>query len=94
MLLHGSVSLHNKLDNYLKGMVNMLVLICNTFTLSLIFDFNILIVQFTCMFLLTHALKGFNSNHGSKSKVIAKWISVIVSHSKLLLYSTYNIDFE
>ena len=72
MLLHGSVSLHNKLDNYLKGMVNMLVLICNTFTLSLIFDFNILIVQFTCMFLLTHALKGFNSNHGSKSKVIAK----------------------
>ena len=59
-------------DNYLKGMVNKLVLICNTFTLSLVFDINILIEQYTCMFLLVSALKGFNDNHESKSNATTK----------------------
>ncbi|KAH1193585.1 hypothetical protein GmHk_19G054598 [Glycine max] len=57
---------NNKPENYVKGMVNRPILIYNTFALSLVFDINILIVQYTCMFLLTSALKGFNNNHGSK----------------------------
>jgi len=73
-------SLHNKFDNYKKGMVNRSVVICNTFTLSLVFDINIVIIQHTCMFLLTSVLKGFNDNHRSKSKATAKWISIEVSH--------------
>ena len=32
------------------------------------------------MFLLTSALKGFNDIQGSKSKAIAKWIPVKISH--------------
>ena len=59
----------------------MSVLICNTFTLSLVFDINILIVLYTCMFFLTNAMNGFNNNHESKSKATAKWIPVKVSHS-------------
>jgi len=73
-------SLHNKRDNYLKGMLNRSVLICNIFTLSLVFDINTLIVQYTCMFLLTSALKESNDHQGSKSKATAKWILVKVSH--------------
>jgi len=73
-------SLHNKPNNQIKGIVNKLVLVCNTITLSLVFDFNILIdiIQYQCMFFLTSALKGFNDKYESKSKVNAKWISVKV----------------
>jgi len=71
---------HNKPDNYLKGMVNKLILICNKFTSSLVFDINILIVQYTCMFLLTCALKAFNDKYGSKSKATAKWIPIKVNN--------------
>ncbi|KAL5127430.1 hypothetical protein HKD37_14G039854 [Glycine soja] len=66
----------NRLDNYLKGIINRSAVFCNTFTLSLIFDINILIVQYTCMFLLISALKEFNNSQGSKSKVAARWILV------------------
>ena len=67
-----------------KGIINMLVVFCNTFTLWLVFDINILIVQYTCMFLLFKALKGFNNGQGSKSKVAARWIIVKVSHVNIV----------
>jgi len=38
------------------------------------------LVQYSCMFLLTSVLKGFDDSQGSKSKTTAKWISVKVSH--------------
>jgi len=79
-------SLHNRLDNYLKGIINRSAVFCNTFTLSLIFDINILIVQYTCMFLLISALKEFNNSQGSKSKVAARWILVKVSHLNNVWY--------
>ena len=80
MLSSGSIPCNNKFDNYLKGMVNRSVLIRKTISLSLVFGINILIVQHTCMFLLTSALKRFNDNHKSKSKATTKWIPVKVSH--------------
>ena len=64
----------NKFDNYLKEIINMSDTICNTFTLSFVFDINILIVQYEFMFFLTSTLKGLNDNQGSKSKAAAKWI--------------------
>ena len=67
-------SLHNKHDNYLRGMVNRLVLICNRFTLSLVLYINILVLKYTCMFLLTKTLNVFNDKHRSKSEANAKWI--------------------
>ncbi|KAL5124592.1 hypothetical protein HKD37_02G004965 [Glycine soja] len=73
-------SLQNRPDNYLKGNLNKFVVFCNTFTLSLVFDINILIVQYICMFLLIIALKGFNDSQGSKSKVATRWILVKVSY--------------
>ncbi|KAH1249246.1 hypothetical protein GmHk_05G012648 [Glycine max] len=75
-------SLHNKPDNYFKGIVNRLVLICNTFTLFLVLYIHILIVQYTCMFLLTSALKGFDGKHGSKSKANTKCILVKCNKQK------------
>ena len=66
------ISLHNKLDNYLKEIINKSVIICKTYILSLVFDINILIVQYACMFLLTNALKEFNNSQESKSKTTAK----------------------
>jgi len=38
-------SLHNRLDNYLKGIINKLVLFFNTFELAFVKNINILIVQ-------------------------------------------------
>jgi len=73
-------SLQNKSDNYLKGITNKSVLICNTFILSLVSDINILIVQYICMFLLTSGLKGLNDNHESKSKATVKSIPIKISH--------------
>ena len=43
-------SLHNRLGNYLKGIINMPVLFFNTFALALVGNINILIVQYTSMF--------------------------------------------
>ena len=37
-------------------------------------------MKYTCMFLLTNALKGFNDKHKSKSKANAKWILVKISN--------------
>ena len=74
-------SLHNKSDNYLKGIVNGLVVICKTFTLSFVRHqyFNCTI----CMHVsLNSALKGFKDIQGSKSKAIAKCIAAKVSHLK------------
>ena len=64
-------SLHNRSDK--------LVVFCNTFTLSLVKNINILIVQYACMFLLNNALKGFNDSQQSKSKPTTRWIVVKVS---------------
>ena len=65
-------SLHNRPDNYLKGLINRSVVFCNTFILSLIFEINILIVQYEWVLILTSALKRFNDSQGTKSKVTAK----------------------
>ena len=50
-------SLHNRPKNYLKEIINRSVVFCNTFTLSLVFDINILIIQYTCMFLSINVVK-------------------------------------
>ncbi|KAH1233878.1 hypothetical protein GmHk_09G026215 [Glycine max] len=63
-----------RLDNYLKEIINMSILFCNTYTLLLVFDINILIVQHAYMFLLISTLKGFNDIQGSEFKVAARWI--------------------
>ena len=73
-------SLHNWSDNYLKAIIIRSIVFCNTFTLSLVFDINILIIQYTCMFLSINVVKGFNDNQGSKFKVATRWIVVKVSH--------------
>ena len=62
----------------------MSVLICNIFTLSLVFDINILIVQYKCMFFLINALKGYNDKHESKFKANVKWIPIKVSHLNIV----------
>ena len=54
----------------------MSILFCNTYTLLLVFDINILIVQHAYMFLLISTLKGFNDIQGSEFKVAARWIVV------------------
>ena len=63
-------SLHNKSDNYLKGIINRSVLFFNTFALALVGNINILIVQHTCMFVLNSALKEFDKSPQTKSKVL------------------------
>lgn len=73
-------SLYNRPDNYLKGIIIKSIVFCNTFILSLVFDINILIVQYACMFLLISVLTGFNNDQGSKSKVVARGIVVKVNH--------------
>ena len=50
-------SLHNRSDNYLKGIINMLIIFFNTFTLALVRNINILIIQYTSMFVLNNTLK-------------------------------------
>jgi len=73
-------SLHNRPDNFFKGIINRLVLFFNTFSLTLVGSINILIVQYASMFVLNSALKGLNDTPQSKSKAAAKWIVVKVSH--------------
>jgi len=73
-------SLHNRPDNYLKGNINRSVTFSNTFTLALVENINILILQYSSMFVLNNALKGFDDTLQSKSKVIARWIVIKVSH--------------
>ena len=72
-------SLHNRPDNYLKGIINRSVLFYNTFALALVENINILIVQHTSMCVLNSALKGFDDTPQSKSKSVARWIVVKVS---------------
>jgi len=72
--------LHNRLDNYLKEIINKLVVFFNTFTLALVENINMLIVQYTSMFVLNNALKRFDDTPQSKSKAAARWIVVKVSH--------------
>ena len=72
-------SLHNRLD-FLKGIIIRSDIFFNTFTLSLLGNINILIVQYASMFVLNSALKGFDDTPQSKSKATARWIVVKVSH--------------
>ena len=58
----------------------MLVVFSHSFTLALHGNINILIVQYTCIFLLNSALKGFDDNQQSKFKSTPRWIVVKVSH--------------
>ncbi|KAH1205320.1 hypothetical protein GmHk_16G046055 [Glycine max] len=55
-------SLHNRPDNYLKGIITR--------------NINILIVQQASIFVFNGALKGLNDTPQSKSKVAARWIVV------------------
>jgi len=73
-------SLHNRPDNYLKGIITRSVLFVNTFALALVRNINILIVQQASIFVFNGALKGLNDTPQSKSKVAARWIVVKVSH--------------
>ena len=67
-------SLHNKPDNYLKGIINRSMLFFNTFALALLNNINIL------MFLVFNsALKGLDDTPRPKSKAGARWIVVKVS---------------
>ncbi|KAH1202789.1 hypothetical protein GmHk_17G049173 [Glycine max] len=70
-------SLHNRPDNYLKGIINMSVLFFNTFALALLNNINIL------MFLVfNNALKGLDDTSHPKSKVAARWIVVKCNRQK------------
>ena len=71
-------SLHNKPDNYLKGIINRSVLFFNTFALALVGNINILIVQYASMFVFNSALKGLDDTPQPKSKAAARWIVVKV----------------
>jgi len=73
-------SLHNRIDNYLKGIINKSLLFFNTFALVLVGNINILIVQYTSMFVFNSALKGLDDTPQSKSKVATRWIVVKVSY--------------
>ena len=73
-------SLHNRPDNYLKGMIDRSVIFSNTCTLPLVGNINILIVEHTCMFVLNSALKEFDESPQTKSKAAGRWIVVKVSH--------------
>ncbi|KAL5184317.1 hypothetical protein HKD37_17G048037 [Glycine soja] len=70
-------SLHNRPDNYLKGIISMSVLFFNTFALALLNNINIL------MFLVfNNALKGLDDTSQPKSKVAARWIVVKCNRQK------------
>jgi len=73
-------SLHNRSNNYLKGIINRSVLFFNTFALPLVRNINILIIKYASMFVFNSALKGLDNTPQSKSKVVARWIVVKVSH--------------
>ena len=64
----------------MKGIINRSVIFFNTFTLALVRNINILIVQYTSMFVLNNALKGLGDTSQSKSKAATRWIVVKVSH--------------
>ena len=72
--------MHNRSDNYIKGITNKSVLIFNTFALALVGNINILIVQYTSMFVFNSSLKGLDDTPQSKSKAATRWIVVKVSH--------------
>ncbi|KAL5184003.1 hypothetical protein HKD37_17G047778 [Glycine soja] len=63
-------------DNYLKGIINRSILFFNTFSLALVGNISILIVQYASMFVLNNALKGLDDTSQSKSKAAAKWIVI------------------
>ena len=65
-------SLHNRPDNYLKGIIIRSIIFFNAFTLALVRNINILIVQYTSMFVLNNALKGFDDTPQSKSKATTR----------------------
>ena len=75
--------LHNRLDNYLKGIINKSIIFFNTFTLALVENINILIVQHASMFVLNSALKGFDDTPQSKSKATARWNRIYRNEDKL-----------
>ncbi|KAH1212584.1 hypothetical protein GmHk_14G040745 [Glycine max] len=75
-------SLHNRPDNYLKGIINKLVLFFNTFALALVGNINILIAQCASMFVFNSALKRFDDTPQSKSKAAARWIVVKCNRQK------------
>jgi len=77
--------LHNRPDNYLKGIINRSVLFFNTFALALVRNIKILIVQWVSMFVFNSALKGLDDTQQSKSKPAARWIVVKVSHLNNML---------
>ena len=65
-------SLHNRSDNYLKGIINRLVLFFNIFALALVSNINILM-----FFVFNSALKGLDDTPQPKSKAAnARWIVV------------------
>ena len=70
-------SLHNRPNNYLKGIINRPVLFSNTFALALLSNINIL------MFLVfNRALKGLDDTPQPKFKAGARWIVVKVTDLK------------
>jgi len=73
-------SLHNRPDNYLKGIINRSILFFNTFALALVRNINILIVQYASMFVFNSTLKGLDDIPQSKFKAVARWIAVKVNH--------------
>jgi len=69
-------SLHNRSDNYLKGIINSSVLFLNTFALALVNNINILMFH-----VFNSALKGVDDTPQPKSKATsARWIVVKVSN--------------
>jgi len=81
--------LHNRPENYLKGIINRSVLFFNTFALALVGNINILIVQYTSMFVFNNALKGLDDTPQSKSKATTRWIVVKVSYFTIRKYVFY-----
>ena len=82
-------SLNNRPNNYLKGIINRSVLFFNTFALALVGNINILIVQYTSMFVFNNALKGLDDTPQSKSKATTRWIVVKVSYFTIRKYVFY-----
>jgi len=73
--------LHNRPNNYLKGIINRSVLFFNTFALALLSNINIL-----RFLVFNSALKGLDDTPQPKSKAGARWI---VKVSDLKKASTY-----
>ena len=73
-------SLHNRPNNYLKGIINRSMLFFNTFALPLLSNINILL-----FLVFNSALKGLDDTQQSKSKPAARWNVVKVSHLNNML---------